>query len=288
MSRLIPLAKWWFKLGRLFARAFLRFVRPLMADSYHFRALYLLIDTDHLTKEQHDILQNIVNPQVDIDRVHAVSQFALQPPVRQQPSRYDYQRHLIHYPFTGKEEVLDVGGGSDPFPFATVVVDRYLKPTEHRSTIFDAQGKPALVADIHDLPFESKSFDFVVCSHVLEHVEDPIQACVELQRVAKAGYIETPTFMKDALFSWAQGMHRWYVVTHANHLIFFEYDERRAQGIRSNNWNKLILNYSSYDPLQTDFVENQDIFNSILQWEGHFRVTVYYLDGTVRTSFPTE
>ena len=37
-----------------------------------------------------------------------------------------------------------------------------------------------------------KSFDFVIASHVLEHSSDPELFLSELQRVARAGYIETP------------------------------------------------------------------------------------------------
>lgn len=37
--------------------------------------------------------------------------------------------------------------------------------------------------DIQDLPFKDESFDFIMCSHVLEHVEDDIKAMKELHRV---------------------------------------------------------------------------------------------------------
>jgi uncharacterized protein YbaR (Trm112 family)/antitoxin component of MazEF toxin-antitoxin module len=42
------------------------------------------------------------------------------------------------------------------------------------------------------LPFRDKSFDFVIACHVLEHSADPVAFLNELQRVGKAGYIETP------------------------------------------------------------------------------------------------
>jgi len=37
------------------------------------------------------------------------------------------------------------------------------------------------------MPFPDKSFDFVYCAHVLEHVDDPIRACREIMRVGKRG-----------------------------------------------------------------------------------------------------
>lgn len=54
-------------------------------------------------------------------------------------------------------------------------------------------GKPLYKCSVEQMPFKDKEFDFVYCSHVLEHVVDPIRACRELMRVARRGYIETPT-----------------------------------------------------------------------------------------------
>lgn len=41
--------------------------------------------------------------------------------------------------------------------------------------------------DIHQMPFESNTFDAVLCNHVLEHVRDDIQAMKEIHRVLKPG-----------------------------------------------------------------------------------------------------
>ena len=40
-------------------------------------------------------------------------------------------------------------------------------------------------ADICDLPFESNSYDFIICNHVLEHIPDDTKAMQELYRVLK-------------------------------------------------------------------------------------------------------
>jgi ubiquinone/menaquinone biosynthesis C-methylase UbiE len=41
--------------------------------------------------------------------------------------------------------------------------------------------------DIHKMPFAANSFDVVLCNHVLEHVEDDIQAMREIARVLRPG-----------------------------------------------------------------------------------------------------
>ncbi|MDZ4716416.1 MAG: class I SAM-dependent methyltransferase [Cytophagales bacterium] len=41
--------------------------------------------------------------------------------------------------------------------------------------------------DIHRMPFGDNSFDAVLCNHVLEHVENDIQALSEIRRVLKPG-----------------------------------------------------------------------------------------------------
>ena len=45
--------------------------------------------------------------------------------------------------------------------------------------------------DIMDMPFENKEFDIVVCTEVLEHLDDPDKAHSELLRVSKWGVLVT-------------------------------------------------------------------------------------------------
>lgn len=47
--------------------------------------------------------------------------------------------------------------------------------------------KSVVDVDILHLPFEDNSFDFVMCSHVLEHIKDDKTAIAELNRVLKSG-----------------------------------------------------------------------------------------------------
>ena len=90
--------------------------------------------------------------------------------------------------------VLDAGGWYRPFNLATHVID--LNPYESRRVddALDPEDDERFTADtwiMQDVcnspwPFPDKTFDFVVCSHLLEDVRDLITVCRELCRVGKA------------------------------------------------------------------------------------------------------
>jgi hypothetical protein len=103
-----------------------------------------------------------------------------------------------------------------------------------------------------------------------------------MMRVGKAGYLETPTFGKSTLFSWAKGLMKWHAVGIHQHLCFFEYTDRELEGVRSPIWRDLIMS-RWYEPLQAVFYDNQDIFNTMFSWTGSFSVSVFGRDGSVRT-----
>jgi SAM-dependent methyltransferase len=195
--------------------------------------------------------------------------------------RFVYQQRHIDFDIAPGDRVLDIGSGGDPFPYATVLVDRFPGTTQHRHAPFVRDGREFVEADVCDLPFADKSFDFVYCAHVLEHVPDPLVACREIMRVGRRGYIETPTLGKDVLFAWrVPDMHRWHVVAIANRLCFFELSPRQSEGIRGEEWQRLILGRWEH-PLQAAFFENQDVFNVLFLWRDAFAVDVYRLDGSV-------
>lgn len=89
--------------------------------------------------------------------------------------------------------VLEVGSGESPCPRSDVLFDLTLEEHERvgGETVVD---RPIALGLVERLPFRDKSFDYVVAFHVLEHSADPVRFLAELERVAKAGYIETPSF----------------------------------------------------------------------------------------------
>jgi ubiquinone/menaquinone biosynthesis C-methylase UbiE len=74
--------------------------------------------------------------------------------------------------------------------------------------------------DEQEIPIPAKSCDFVVASHIAEHVEDPEHFCWDLERIGKAGYIETPGLVQELLHNFS--MHPWWVTKVGKTLIFIK------------------------------------------------------------------
>jgi hypothetical protein len=112
----------------------------------------------------------------------------------------------FHPPATGL--VLEVGSGENPHSRSDILVDRYILDNTERGgdIIID---RPLVVADAHHLPFRNGAFAYIICSHILEHMDDPPQFVRELQRIGEAGYIGSPSEIAERLFHWQ--FHRWYV-----------------------------------------------------------------------------
>lgn len=128
------------------------------------------------------------------------------------------------------EVVLDIGGWGDPFERADWVIDVF--PYETRG-FYERQGWGEQrnrhaerftqqtwiqrdVCDREPFPFADRSIDFVICSHTLEDIRDPIWVCAEMNRVAKAGYIEVPSRLEEQSWGCAGQYvgwdhHRWLI-----------------------------------------------------------------------------
>lgn len=114
--------------------------------------------------------------------------------------------------------VLDVGSGASPFLRADIVCDKFDEDDSQRPGRL-VVDRPLVVGDISNLPFRDKAFDYVCCSHLLEHVDDPGEAIAELQRISRAGYIETPSELYEKLFL-GFSFHKWFIRLHDEKLHF--------------------------------------------------------------------
>lgn len=79
-------------------------------------------------------------------------------------------------------KVCDVGGGAHPSyaqfvdnRFGWIIVD------------IDSRVKPSVVALLQALPFQSGTFDSLICFNVLEHIYEARTAATEMSRVLKTG-----------------------------------------------------------------------------------------------------
>ena len=100
--------------------------------------------------------------------------------------------------------VLDIGCGYNANKFAKVICD-----VQDLSSHY--QEKKFIRLTEKKLPFKDKEFDFVVASHVMEHVEDVEFFIKELERVSKKGYIELPTILEDNLVFENKKDHLWHM-----------------------------------------------------------------------------
>jgi SAM-dependent methyltransferase len=192
--------------------------------------------------------------------------------------RFEYQKENVAFDIAPDEKVLDIGSGNNPFPFATHLVDLYDDNNFHRGGVeLVRDGRPMFKADIASLPFRDKEFDFVYCSHVLEHVNDPRKACGEIMRVGKRGYIETPTRTSDMLYNFSY-LHRWYVNLSGSSLIFIEYSDRERQGTGSSYFFEQQLN-SYRNEVKKVVYGNRTIFCNMFLWDEPFSVYVFNKEG---------
>ena len=101
-------------------------------------------------------------------------------------------------------KVLDIGCGYTANKNATVVCD-----VQDLSNIYKEKDFVKLTSNI--LPFKDKEFDFVIASHVIEHVKNVEIFIKELQRVSSKGYIELPTKLEDNLVFENKKDHLWHM-----------------------------------------------------------------------------
>ena len=101
-------------------------------------------------------------------------------------------------------KVLDIGCGFTAHEKANVVCD-----VQDLSNFY--KDKKFVKLNDKKLPFSNKEFDFVIASHVIEHVEDVRFFIKELERVSSKGYIELPTPLEDNLVFENKNDHIWHV-----------------------------------------------------------------------------
>lgn len=141
--------------------------------------------------------------------------------------------------------VLDIGGWAHPFNRANYVLDQepyetrgYYNRTFARNNPFPPLGGTKEyftrdtwierdICDKQPYPFHDKQLDYVICSHTLEDIRDPLWVCAEMIRIAKRGYIEVPSRAWESARGSEPGIvglshHRWLIDITANGIRFLQ------------------------------------------------------------------
>ena len=100
-------------------------------------------------------------------------------------------------------KILDIGCGYRANKNASVIADIQDFSDFYKEKKFvKIEGKK--------LPFEDKEFDFVIASHVIEHIDNFEFFIKELERISSKGYIELPSRLGDNLVFENKNDHIWW------------------------------------------------------------------------------
>ena len=151
---------------------------------------------------------------------------------------HPYSRTKLKIP--SGAQVLDVGSGHNPHPRANVIVDKFIDTNYHRLDNIKVLKKQKFIeADGENMPFKDKEFDYVICCHVVEHVENPAKFLTELARVGKGGYLEAPSLLGEFLVP--KESHKWVVLELDNKVVLV--DKRRVGLQNSHDFGDVFLNF---------------------------------------------
>ena len=158
-------------------------------------------------------------------------------------------------------KVLDIGCGYTANKNANTIAD-----IQDLSKFYKDRNFVKITND--KLPFKDKEFDFVISSHVIEHVDNFEFFIKELERISSQGYIELPTRFADNLIFENKNDHIWW----------FVFDDANNQLIASKK-NQLIepfLNVSTGKIFEKSFRES---FVLELMWNDSIE---YKIDDSIR------
>lgn len=192
-----------------------------------------------------------------------------------------YQNTVMQWDIPPDALVLDIGSGGWPFKRADHLADKYPDKTTHRAETMVRDERPFFEVDLEHLPFDDKAYDFVFCSHVLEHMDNPGKALRELMRIGKRGYIEVPTRLSDVMLNFTRlpDHHRWHGLLLGKILVLIEW----------NDWERRELGNYFFDALQSDysnqfqdfFEQNRDLFYVSLTWADTIKFLIIDKHGKV-------
>lgn len=196
---------------------------------------------------------------------------------------------LIMSQLQPSDVVVDIGGWAHPFNRANYIIDveRYETRGYYNRTFARNNPIPPMggavehftrdtwiqrdICEKTPFPFADKSVDFVICSHTLEDIRDPLWVCSEMIRIGKAGYIEVPSRVWESCRGHEPGIaglshHRWLIDVGDNRILFYQ------KYHRIHNWR-----YSLPAAVMRRLAEREKV--SWLFWKDSFEFSEVTLHG---------
>jgi SAM-dependent methyltransferase len=113
------------------------------------------------------------------------------------------------------DRVLEIGPGASPHPRSNAFLELKFNTDQERisqrgNVVQEPRfgSRPVHFYDGRKFPFEDGQFDYVICSHVIEHVVDPVDFLNEIFRVGTGrGYLEYPLITYEYLYDFDVHLH---------------------------------------------------------------------------------
>lgn len=165
-------------------------------------------------------------------------------------------------------KVLEVGPGNSPFYRSDILLEKQFSEEEFDRQIGLARDNKSTKQIIYytgDIfPFDDNEFDYVICSHVLEHI--PIEQLSifisELTRVAKMGYIEIPLYSYELLYD--SDVHLSYINVDIDNKLYFLDKQTHNQSIIYENLKEILYNSLLIGKIVKN---NEELFIKGFEWE---------------------
>jgi SAM-dependent methyltransferase len=165
---------------------------------------------------------------------------------------------------------VDVGCGPNPVEGCDAYTDAYPdSPVSRSGGVVSADLPNFHTAPIEQLPFRDGDFDFSYCRHVLEHVEQPAVAIAELERISRAGYIETPSYWNEIAFG--KRYHRWMVLLLDGVLHFIP----KTPATDRPFGDFLIRAFEQTDEGRRLRASRDELFVNVLYWRGNIPFSIH-------------